>query len=106
MGSFGEVPERPIGAVSKTVVEVPSTVGSNPTLSAEKSCKRVDLSLARDRYLFGLVDLPEHQPDKRDFEQTLEEYHRSCRFQPNGQVWLVEDSHPPGWDLEHQVQQR
>ena len=29
------MPERPIGAVSKTVVEVPSTVGSNPTLSAE-----------------------------------------------------------------------
>ncbi len=32
----GEVPERPIGAVSKTVVEVPSTVGSNPTLSASQ----------------------------------------------------------------------
>jgi hypothetical protein len=31
---FGEVPERPNGAVSKTVVDPVSTVGSNPTLSA------------------------------------------------------------------------
>jgi hypothetical protein len=31
----GEVPEWTIGAVSKTVVGLASTVGSNPTLSAE-----------------------------------------------------------------------
>ncbi len=31
---FGEVPEWPNGAVSKTVVDPVSTVGSNPTLSA------------------------------------------------------------------------
>ena len=30
----GEVPERPNGAVSKTVVVLRATVGSNPTLSA------------------------------------------------------------------------
>jgi hypothetical protein len=30
----GEVPERPNGAVSKTVVGLVPTVGSNPTLSA------------------------------------------------------------------------
>ena len=34
---IGEVPERPNGAVSKTVVELVSTVGSNPTLSAERN---------------------------------------------------------------------
>ena len=33
-GTTGEVPERPIGAVSKTVVGPVPTVGSNPTLSA------------------------------------------------------------------------
>jgi hypothetical protein len=32
--TIGEVPEWLNGAVSKTVVEVSSTVGSNPTLSA------------------------------------------------------------------------
>ena len=32
----GEVPERPNGAVSKTVVGLAPTVGSNPTLSAEE----------------------------------------------------------------------
>ena len=32
--AIGEVPERPIGAVSKTVVALVVTVGSNPTLSA------------------------------------------------------------------------
>ncbi len=31
---FGEVPEWLNGAVSKTVVDLVSTVGSNPTLSA------------------------------------------------------------------------
>jgi hypothetical protein len=31
---MGEVPEWPIGAVSKTVVALVVTVGSNPTLSA------------------------------------------------------------------------
>ena len=31
---IGEVPERPNGAVSKTVVVLVTTVGSNPTLSA------------------------------------------------------------------------
>ncbi len=36
----GEVPERSNGAVSKTVVVFVATVGSNPTLSAEK--KTVD----------------------------------------------------------------
>ena len=34
LGVAGEVPERPIGAVSKTVVALVTTVGSNPTLSA------------------------------------------------------------------------
>ena len=33
--AIGEVPERPIGAVSKTVVALVVTVGSNPTLSAQ-----------------------------------------------------------------------
>ncbi len=33
---IGEVPERPNGTVSKTVVGLVSTVGSNPTLSAER----------------------------------------------------------------------
>ena len=32
----GEVPEWTNGAVSKTVVDLASTVGSNPTLSAER----------------------------------------------------------------------
>ncbi len=32
----GEVPEWPIGAVSKTVVVFLTTVGSNPTLSADR----------------------------------------------------------------------
>ena len=32
----GEVPEWLNGAVSKTVVDLVSTVGSNPTLSAER----------------------------------------------------------------------
>ena len=32
---IGEVPEWPIGAVSKTVVALVVTVGSNPTLSAQ-----------------------------------------------------------------------
>ena len=32
----GEVPERLNGTVSKTVVGLVSTVGSNPTLSAER----------------------------------------------------------------------
>jgi hypothetical protein len=31
---MGEVPERPNGTVSKTVVGLVPTVGSNPTLSA------------------------------------------------------------------------
>ena len=34
---LGEVPERLNGTVSKTVVGLVSTVGSNPTLSASKS---------------------------------------------------------------------
>ena len=34
--TIGEVPERPNGAVSKTVVGLAPTVGSNPTLSAER----------------------------------------------------------------------
>ena len=34
IGRTGEVPERPNGAVSKTVVGPVPTVGSNPTLSA------------------------------------------------------------------------
>jgi hypothetical protein len=33
---IGEVPERLNGTVSKTVVGLVSTVGSNPTLSAER----------------------------------------------------------------------
>jgi hypothetical protein len=33
---MGEVPERPNGTVSKTVVGLVPTVGSNPTLSAER----------------------------------------------------------------------
>jgi hypothetical protein len=33
---IGEVPEWLNGAVSKTVVDLVSTVGSNPTLSAER----------------------------------------------------------------------
>jgi hypothetical protein len=33
---IGEVPEWTIGAVSKTVVVLRATVGSNPTLSAER----------------------------------------------------------------------
>ena len=33
---MGEVPEWLNGTVSKTVVELVSTVGSNPTLSAER----------------------------------------------------------------------
>jgi hypothetical protein len=33
---MGEVPERLNGTVSKTVVELVSTVGSNPTLSAAR----------------------------------------------------------------------
>ncbi len=38
MGALtGEVPERPNGAVSKTVVGPVPTVGSNPTLSAKIS---------------------------------------------------------------------
>ncbi len=36
MNPLGEVPEWPIGAVSKTVVALVVTVGSNPTLSAEE----------------------------------------------------------------------
>ena len=36
---MGEVPEWPIGAVSKTVVALVVTVGSNPTLSAEECCE-------------------------------------------------------------------
>ena len=34
----GEVPERSIGAVSKTVVPLAGTEGSNPSLSARTSC--------------------------------------------------------------------
>ena len=36
MNPLGEVPEWPIGAVSKTVVALVVTVGSNPTLSADE----------------------------------------------------------------------
>ena len=35
MPAFGEVPEWTIGAVSKTVVALGATEGSNPSLSAE-----------------------------------------------------------------------
>jgi hypothetical protein len=42
----GEVPERPNGAVSKTVVGLAPTVGSNPTLSANVYAWRAE-ELAR-----------------------------------------------------------
>ena len=42
---MGEVPEWLNGTVSKTVVELVSTVGSNPTLSA--ACKQALLHMER-----------------------------------------------------------
>jgi hypothetical protein len=47
----GEVPERPNGAVSKTVVGLAPTVGSNPTLSADKRYEGVP-ALSAERITF------------------------------------------------------
>jgi hypothetical protein len=43
---IGEVPERLNGTVSKTVVGLVPTVGSNPTLSAERITFRASLPAA------------------------------------------------------------
>ena len=53
-GLIGEVPERPNGAVSKTVVGPVPTVGSNPTLSAgRKILVAVKAALYRQPQSFG-----------------------------------------------------
>jgi hypothetical protein len=49
IGTHGEVPEWTIGAVSKTVVALEATVGSNPTLSAERKVRAKSLDFAAYR---------------------------------------------------------
>src|SRR5262245_22352843 len=51
----GEVPERPNGAVSKTVVVLWATVGSNPTLSATQPKKQRKRKRERKRTAEGCV---------------------------------------------------
>ncbi len=51
--NMGEVPEWLNGTVSKTVVELVSTVGSNPTLSA--ACKQALLQMERGFSYFLLL---------------------------------------------------
>ncbi len=45
MPAYGEVPEWTIGAVSKTVVALGATEGSNPSLSAEEKNTRLGVFL-------------------------------------------------------------
>ena len=86
------MPERPNGAVSKTVVVLRATVGSNPTLSATRAMKpRITV------ITLGVNDLEESLAFYRDglglptagIFGTEFEHGAVAFFDPDGHLWEV-----------------